>query len=252
MMDFSFSIPVYVSIVVLLAGLMRGLCGFGFSMIVVILASMVMQPSEIVPVVLLWEILASIVFFPSIWHQIAWKTLKGLSLGVLIGTPLGVWLLATVAPAYMIIAINFVTCICCIAILRGYVVRTDMSSKGILGTGLLSGLLNGSCANGGLPLILFFLSSPLAAATGRASLIAFFFFTDVWALGFAVQQDLVTLETFTLLLWGLPTLGLGLWIGHKLFGRMDPVFFKRVSMYLLTGLSAFALCRELYMLYSHG
>ena len=42
------------------------------------------------------------------------------------------------------------------------------------GVGLLAGVINGASANGGPPIILFFLSSPLGAAVGRASLIAFF------------------------------------------------------------------------------
>ncbi len=252
MMDFPLFLPLYISAVVLVAAVMRGFCGFGFSMIVVILGSLVLEPAKIVPAVLAWEILASVVFFPSIWHEIAWKTLKNLSFGVILGTPIGVWLLATIEPSYMIIAINIVACTCCVAILRGYVLRSNLSTKGILGTGLLSGLLNGSCANGGLPLILFFLSSPLAAATGRASLIAFFFFTDVWASVFAVQQGLVSGETFTMVLWGLPTLGIGLWFGHILFHRLDAVHFKRISMYLLAGLSTAALCYEIVKLIMAG
>lgn len=47
--------------------------------------------------------------------------------------------------------------------------------------GALTGLINGASANGGPPAILFFLSGPQSAAVGRASLIAFFLFTDVLA-----------------------------------------------------------------------
>ncbi len=233
-----------ISIAVFAASVMRGLCGFGFSMMVVILISMLMKPSEIVPAVLLWEILASVVFFPSIWKDIAWKPLKDLTLGVLIGTPLGVWLLATVPPTPMVLAINFVACACCMALWRGFVLRSNLNKAGVLGTGLASGLLNGACANGGLPLILFFLSSPMAAATGRASLIAFFFFTDVWASFFAFQQNLLTLDTLIIFLWGIPALCLGLWLGHKLFGRVDEAAFKRISIMLLLLLSVTALCIE--------
>ncbi len=249
MQEFSLLGTGYFIFVVFIASLMRGLCGFGFSMVVVILVSMLMEPSKIVPAVLLWEILASIMFFPSIWKDIAWKPLKDLTLGVLLGTPLGVWLLATVPPAPMIIAINLVACVCCIALWKGYVLRSTPSKMGILGTGLASGLLNGACANGGLPLILFFLSSPMGAATGRASLIAFFFFTDVWASFFAFQQNLLTMDTLHMALWGLPPLCIGLWCGHKLFGRIDEVAFKRVSILLLAVLSAGALCFECLKLF---
>ncbi len=241
---------VYIALVVLIASIMRGLCGFGFSMLVVILISLIMPPAQIVPAVLIWEILASICFFPSIWKDIAWKTLKKLALGVIIGTPLGVYLLATIPPSYMIIAINLVACTCCIALWQGYVLRSNLNATGILGTGLLSGILNGACANGGLPLILLFLSSPLAMATGRASLIAFFFFTDVWASVFAIHENLLTIDTFEIVLGGLPSLGIGLWCGHKLYGKINEVSFKRVSIFLLILISACALCFEVIKLFS--
>ncbi len=246
MFEISPFMAIYIVLVVFVAAVMRGLCGFGFSMAVVILISMVMKPSEIVPAVLIWEIIASVGFFPSIWKQIDWKMLKGLAIGVLVGTPLGVWFLATIPPEPMIIAINLVAFVCCLAMLRGCVLRSDLSFTGVLGTGVLSGVLNGSCANGGLPLIILFLSSPLAAATGRASLIAFFFFTDVWASVFAIQQQLLTFDTLRIVAWGLPTLAIGLWIGNRMFGRINEMRFKRLSICLLTVLSFCGLMRELF------
>ncbi len=74
----------------------------------------------------------------------------------------------------------------------------------------------------------FFLSSPLGAAVGRASLIAFFLFTDVWASLFYWQQGLISLDTiiFTLVFM-VPMFG-GMWFGNRWFSTVDEARFRKV------------------------
>ena len=52
--------------VIFLASFVRGFSGFGFSASSVSLLSFVMPPKEIVPIILLLEIIASFLMFPSI------------------------------------------------------------------------------------------------------------------------------------------------------------------------------------------
>ncbi len=82
------SIPalIYSGLVILVAGIIRGYSGFGFSMIAVISLSLVMPPTEIVPVILVLEVIASMWLLPRICRQIHWKSISWLSIGVLPGT----------------------------------------------------------------------------------------------------------------------------------------------------------------------
>ena len=79
--------------VILLAGYVRGYGGFGFSMITVVGLTLLFPPAVVVPVVLLLEVLASAFLIAGVWHKINWPALLWLSIGVLVGTPAGVWLL---------------------------------------------------------------------------------------------------------------------------------------------------------------
>ena len=85
--------------VILLASFVRGFSGFGFSASSVSLLSFILPPKEIVPIILLLEIIASFFMIPSIWSKINWKFVFYLLLGVIVGTPFGVRLLSVLEPA---------------------------------------------------------------------------------------------------------------------------------------------------------
>jgi hypothetical protein len=77
-----------------------------------------------------------------------------------------------------------------------------------LATGVASGLLNGLAGVGGPPAVLFWFSGAHAAHVGRASVIAYFLFTDVIALGMAGAGGLVDPR-----LAGLLSIGYLRWVG---------------------------------------
>ena len=76
------------------ASIVRGFSGFGFSASSVSLLSFILPAKEIVPIILLLEIIASFLMIPSIWKKINWKFVVYLLLGVALGTPYGVYLLS--------------------------------------------------------------------------------------------------------------------------------------------------------------
>ena len=80
--------------VILFASIVRGFSGFGFSASSVSLLSFILPAKEIVPIILLLEIIASFLMIPSIWKKINWKFVVYLLLGVALGTPYGVYLLS--------------------------------------------------------------------------------------------------------------------------------------------------------------
>ena len=76
--------------VILIASFVRGFSGFGFSASSISLLTFILPPVEIVPIILLLEVIASFFMIPSIWNKINWKFVIYLLFGVTLGTPLGV------------------------------------------------------------------------------------------------------------------------------------------------------------------
>lgn len=215
------------------AGIVRGIAGFGFSLITAVLLTFVFPPAQIVPVILLWEIAASVGHLPFIYKQVDWRSLGWLSVGMLVGTPLGVWLLSLMAPGPMCALINGTVVVLALMMLRGSAICCAPGRCGIMSIGLLGGVINGASANGGPPVILFFLSSPAGAAVGRASLIAYFLLTDTWASLICWQQGLFSLSSFLFAASMLIPLGLGVAVGSRVFRHIEEGRFKKIVLLLL-------------------
>ena len=216
------------ALAVFCAALVRGATGFGFSMICIVL-----PPAQIAPVIVLWEIAASAGHLPFVYKEADWKALRHLALGVALGTPLGAYCLASVPAAPMTAAINAVVLVLTGMLFFGFQPRQRPGRWGACGVGALTGLINGASANGGPPVILFFLSGPSSAAVSRASLIAFFLFTDVLAALVYWGYGLMTGRVLWLTAVMLPCVGLGIWLGSRWFRRVDEARFRRVVLALL-------------------
>lgn len=235
----------YVFLVVLGAGIVRGATGFGFSLIAIVLLTLVYPPTQIAPTILLWEIAASIGHLPFVYRDVDWKSLRWLSLGIVFGTPLGVWFLVNMPVDLMRIVINAVVLILTAMLFYGLRPKKTPTSLATTAVGTLSGIINGASANGGPPVILFFLSSPAGAAVGRASLIAFFLFTDVLASLLYWKSGLVHPEILVFTGCFLVPLGLGVWMGNHWFARIDKTRFNRIVLILLMVIAGMALIQAL-------
>ena len=80
-------ISIYAILCIFVSAVIRGYSGFGFSALTVSSLSFVLPPIEIIPLVFLLEIAASINMLPMVWKEVDWKILKWLILGNVVGTP---------------------------------------------------------------------------------------------------------------------------------------------------------------------
>ena len=227
-----------VTAAVFTASVVRGIAGFGFSLIVTVLLTHIIPPAVVIPTVLLWEISASIGHLPFVYKEVDWKALAWLTLGMLFGTPAGVWVLSHMAPEPMCILINGMVVVFALMLLRGAKPRRSPNRFETTLIGVTCGVINGAAANGGPPAILFFLSSPAGAAVGRASLIAYFLMTDTWASLFCWQNGLFTSDTWIFAGSMLPVLGLGVMLGSRFFRGLDEAKFRKIVLVLLLIIAA--------------
>ncbi len=244
------ALMIVASATVAVAGYVRGYGGFGFSMITVAALSLFYAPIQVVPVVLLLEVAASLFLLPGVWRQANWPALSGMLLGVAAGTPLGVWLLGNVSPAPMKMALAMVIFALALLLRQGFVRKRRPGRPEIVAVGLASGVLNGAAAIGGPPAVLFFFSSPAGATVSRASLIVFFLVTDILAAGTCTAAGFMTESHARLALTLTLPLVAGLLVGKHAFMRTpEEAFRKRVLLYLMA-LSLLTLARSAEQLFS--
>jgi len=234
----------YAAAAVVIAGFIRGYSGFGFSMITVVSLSMVFKPVEVVPVVLLLEIGASSMLLPQVWRKVDWRSLGWLCIGMAVGTPVGVAVLINVPVQPMRAAIAAIVIILVLLLLSGFSLKRKPGTPATLATGLASGTLNGAATIGGPPVILFFFSSQAGVDISRASVIAYFFATDVLASIICIVRGLILQQTLSLTALLLIPLVIGIQAGNRSFFLTEPKTFKKRVMILLMMLSLVSLVRS--------
>ncbi len=240
------TIWIYSCIVVLIAGYIRGYSGFGASMIIVIGLSFVFPVTKIVPVILILEVLASSYLLPRVYKEVDWRSLSVLLVGVGLGTPIGVYLLTAVPDRILRAAISVLIMIVIPLLWKGFALKKMPGTKATLATGAFSGLINGSAAIGGPPVVLFYFSSPKGNDISRASLIAFFLITDLIASGICLWNGLITQQTIFMVGLLIIPLVLGLAVGARSFFKTDPELFRKRVLGLLLVITLVTFFRSAY------
>ena len=234
--------------IALVAFVVRGVSGFGSAMVGIGGLSLLLPPQQVVPAFLALELLTTAHLLPGVWRQIDWKSLRWVIGGCLLATPLGLTLLAGLDAAAMRLMVSL--CLLAIAtlMLSGLAARlTPKQTPGPLGAlavGAVSGALNGAVGISGPPAIVFYFATT-AAATSRATLIAYFLFTDVWALVLAGGAGLLTQAALPLITVALPFSLAGIWLGQRLYLRLNEAQLRRLVWTLLAVLGAVGLAQAM-------
>ncbi|MBV9911206.1 MAG: sulfite exporter TauE/SafE family protein [Sinobacteraceae bacterium] len=220
------------------AAVVRGYSGFGFSLLSVTALSLIFEPRAIIPSIFILELVASTHLLIHAWRDVHWQSLRWLVAGCLLGTPAGVYVLTRVAPAPLTVALSAIVLLLAALLARGLALRTMPGPTATAATGAVSGLLNGSIGIGGPPVIMLFFGSPAGVATGRASMIAYFLFTDILGLAWQWQDGLLNRNVLLRALVYAPAAGAGVWLGNRAFATVDPERFRYWVLRLLMALAA--------------
>lgn len=229
--------------VVFASGLLRGFSGFGFALAAVPLLSLLLEPAEVVPAVLLLQVLDGLHVLPRILKLADWRGLTWLVAGALAGAPAGVWALTALPADAMRAAAGLAVLAAVLVLWRGWQFRRPPKPPLRLGIGLVSGLLGGAAAMSGPPVVIFFLASPLSAAVGRASLLGFFLLTSAGNATLAWGAGLVSWGTLLLALMLFPALFLGSRLGARRFDRATPALYRGIVLAILLMVALLALGR---------
>lgn len=233
------------------AGIVRGFAGFGFSALCVAGLALLVSPAKIVPAVFVLEVLASISLLRSAARDIDWQWLSWLVLGNIVCLPLGTLLLAWLPETPLRLLIGALLLLAA-ALLRVGVSLALAPSAGVrLGVGMASGFVNGVAAIGGIAVAVMLSTAQIAPAVMRATMIALFLFTDLYALACSAvisyathaPTELLGLDTLRWALWLAPAMLVGIWVGQRSFVGVSPEQFRRHVLNLLMLIASISVLR---------
>ena len=242
-LNFSQSEFVLVLFIVFIASIIRGFNGFGFSATCISGFSFIIPAIEIVPIILILEVFISIFMIPYIWNKIDWNFVLRLLIGIVIGSPAGLYLLKYLSPETTHLYVCLIIIFFSILLMKGYSNKKINNDLAKIFTGVISGTLNGLTTLGGMPVALFLLVTNIQPVVIRGSLAALFFLTDIYAFILSFFGGIVDMTTFYRTLPLIVVLPLGVFIGNKFFIKSKEQLYRKVVFYFLIIISIIGILR---------
>ena len=147
-------------VITAIAGVVRGITGFGGAMVMAPPLALLLGPRLAVPVVLVLE---SVAAAPMLWqtrHLVHWKMIGAILLAACVTVPFGVMALVAIDPTIIRRLIAITVIVFAIVLLRGwrYAGRPRLATS--VGLGAVSGTMLGATSIGGPPVILYLAVRP--------------------------------------------------------------------------------------------
>ena len=212
---------------------MFGLAGFGLGLVALALLPFLLPLTLAVPLVSLYSAVFGLVLTLQLRRDLMAAPLVALLSGALVGTPVGVWGLATLPASWLRRLIGGILMGVVLLEWRDLYPRTVSGRAWGVAAGVVSGLLGGAIGTPGPPVILYAAAQGWPPRAMKATLQGFFFANQLVILVSQWWAGLLTPEVAWLALgFALPAV-LGVALGMHLFRAVDPVRFRRVVFAVL-------------------
>jgi uncharacterized membrane protein YfcA len=228
---------------VFVASIIRGFNGFGFSATCISGFSFILPAIEIVPIILILEVLISIFMIPYIWSKIDWNFVSKILIGIIIGSPIGLFFLKYLDSEITHLSVCVIIIFFSLLLMKGYSNQKINNNLGKFLTGTVSGTLNGLTTLGGMPVALFLLVTSIQPAVIRGSLAALFFLTDIYAFVLSFFAGIVDITTVYRTIPLVIVLPIGVFIGDKFFVKSKEETYRKVVFNFLITISIFGILR---------
>jgi uncharacterized membrane protein YfcA len=197
-----------------------------------------MSPVTAIVLLTIYAFVFSLVALVQLWRDVTPRALLDLLIGTVVGTPLGVWVLATLPLSALTRLIGLVLVIAVTLELRGIMPQRLTGRAWGFGAGLLAGVIGGAVGTPGPPVVMYATTQGWSPRTMKGNVMAFFVVNQGAILAGYWWAGLLTPEVLTVTAGYTPPALVGVLAGIALFNRVDPLRFRRIvfGLLLLSGL----------------
>lgn len=222
----------------LLGGLVRGFTGFGFAMVFMPLASLVIGPVAALGLIFCIDLPFALPLAARSARNAEWREVLPLLLAATLALPLGISLLIWLDRETMRWIVSGLVLTAVALMSSGWRYHGAPGIPLSLGVGVLSGLFNGMASMGGMPLAVFWLGAQRNDRhRTRSNLQTFFGLSTVISGTILWWNDILTVRAMLMALPLFAIYGAGLWVGTRGFRVASEITFRRIA-YLLIFTSA--------------
>lgn len=227
--------------VIALAGIARGLSGFGSGMIVAPVAGALYGPKAALVMVTILDALPMIpLTLPALRHAV-WREVIPIAIGSFLFLPLGLFILRHGDPTTLRWLISAAILACVAVLWSGYRYRGPRSPAVSMAAGAVAGTLSGIAQIPGPPVIAYWMSSGLPALVVRANLLTFFMIGEFVTLGNLWATDMLLPEPLAIGLVTMPLYFVFLLAGWRLFAVTGDRGYRLVTFWLIIAAALLAL-----------
>src|SRR5262245_6932158 len=205
--------------VVFIAGIARGMSGFGSCMIVAPVAGAIYGPTAALVILLILDSLPTVPITIPAMRIARWNEVLPATVGLFLLYPLGVYILVhgNVITLRWLIALAIFGSVAVLVMKYRYRGPRNLATS--FGAGGVAGLLSGIAAIPGPPVITYWMASDYPAAIVRANLLSFFALEALVSAIVLGAAGLLAWETIIIGIVCAPFYFVGLTLGGKLFHR---------------------------------
>jgi uncharacterized protein len=215
-------------------GLTSGLAGFAAGLVVSGVWLHILTPIQTAVLIACYGIVNQSYTVWKLRHAFSWRRILPFIGGGLVGVPLGTALLTTIDPAAVRVVIGvLLVCFSIYNLIKPTVTPIQAGAPTDAGIGVLNGLVGGLTGLGGVIITVWTQMRDWPKDVQRTVFQPVILATmTISAASFALSGAF-TGDTVKLFFIGLPALLAGLWVGLKLYGRLDDVAFRKFILWLL-------------------
>ncbi len=224
-------------------GFIRGFVGFGGAVLLILAMSAIIGPREAVAIAALAGLPPMLQLLPAAIRSGERSFAIPFGLASFIGAPLGTWMLVSIAPEVMKIAIAVFVLFTVAVLGRGGGISIGTNRWVLASAGVVAGWIQGIAGVGGPPTVAITLGRGGEAAQQRANVIA-----AVTALNFCTLvplwwHGLFTREVVILSLLFVPLYSGGTWLGQRYFTEQGQRYYRKAALAALAVISVLTLVK---------
>ncbi len=233
-------------LIVLIAGMVQGITGFGFMLVAAPLMTIFIDPQTVVPAMVIQTLAANVLILFRAYHHLRIRYMWRMALAGMAGVPIGTLVLLMLDASLLRLLIGTVVTIAAVVMMLGVRKPLQHELAASVPVGFVSGMLGASTGLGGPPVIFFYTNQGLNTQEFRANIVAYFVMMNIVALSSFIIAGLLPGETVLFSAQLLPATLAGAiggivvnrWVREKLFRRIALVLILFAGiMAVATGIS---------------